>query len=70
MLCGPVSGKDILKGKITKGSHAVLRKDLQTFRYQVVSAPRRFGPGRFSTKSFWHLDDTALDVLAPRRFGT
>ena len=28
MLCGPVSGKDILKGKdkITKGSHAVLGK--------------------------------------------
>ena len=25
---------------------------------------------RFGTKSFRHLDDSALDVSAPRRFGT
>ena len=25
---------------------------------------------RFGTKTFWHLDVLALDVLAPRRFGT
>ena len=39
--------------------------DLQTFRYQVVSTPRRFGPTRFGTKTFRH-----QPKKIPGRFGT
>ena len=51
-------------------------QELQTFRHQVVSAPRRFGPRRFDTKTFRHQPKKVpwtirhQDVSAPKRFGT